>query len=114
MTSGNNASGKADILTLKGDLTIFRAAAIRLLLKESLHVSDEVHVILQEVTRVDLSCLQLLCSAHRTAAAAGKIMTLETPVPDILRKLMHQAGFRRQKACAFSPSTNCPCFDGGY
>lgn len=106
MTSIKNRAGKANNLTLTGDLTISRAADILSLLRESLQAGDEVRIILQEVSRVDLSCLQLLCSAHRTAAAAGKVLTLETPVPNVFRKLMRQAGF-------ISPNANCLFPDGG-
>ena len=108
-----NASGSSNVIRLTGDLTISRAAEILSLLKESIQARDEIRISLQEVTRIDLSCLQLLCSAHRTAAAKSKVLTLETPVPDALRKLIRQAGFKRRNGCAFSPNTNCLCFDGG-
>jgi len=113
MTSKKNAPGKSDTVTLTGDLTISRAAEILSLLKNSLQANDEVRITLRDVSRIDLSCMQLFCSAHRTAAAAGKVLTLEVPVPDVFRQLIRQTGFKRQKGCAFSPKTNCICFDGG-
>lgn len=113
MTSGKNETGKKNNLTLTGDLSISRAANILSLLKESLQEGDEVRIILHEISRVDLSCLQLLCSAHRTAATAGKVLTLAEPVPDLFRQLIRQTGFKRHKACALCSDTNCLCFDGG-
>lgn len=112
MTPKKNESRKAGTVALTGDLTITRAAEILSILKESLQANDEVRITLQDVSSVDLSCLQLLCSAHRTAAAAGQVLNLVAPVPEVLRQLIRQKGFKRQKNCAFSPKADCLCFDG--
>ncbi|MFH0724820.1 MAG: STAS domain-containing protein [Pseudomonadota bacterium] len=95
------------VLTLRGELTIARAEELKAALSESLQGAASVRIQLADVGAVDLSCLQLLCSAHRTAAVLGKSLTLEGEVPPMIRETMKYAGFTRQKGCAFSPHTNC-------
>ena len=95
------------VLTLKGELTVPHAEALKAMLSESLQGANRVRIELAEVSAVDLSCLQLLCSAHRTAASLGKTLTLGGEIPPMLRQAMKDAGFTRQKGCAFSPHTNC-------
>ena len=115
MTSNENTIGKIENLNLRGDLTISRSAEILSILSESLKKSDEVRISFRETSRIDLSCLQLLCAAHRTAAATGKVVTLEEPVPKEVRRLIHQTGFKRKNCCALNPNpkTGCLCSVGG-
>ena len=113
MPSKKNVPIILNTVNLTGNLTISRAVEILSLLNDSLESNDNVRIVLREVSNIDLSCLQLLCSAHRTAAAAGKELTLKTPLPDIFLQLIRQTGFNRQKGCVLSPNTNCLCFDGG-
>jgi anti-anti-sigma regulatory factor len=95
------------VLTLKGELTIARAEELKAALSESLQGAASVRIQLSDAGAIDLSCLQLLCSAHRTAAALGKSLTLEGEVPPMIRETMKYAGFTRRTGCAFSPLTNC-------
>jgi ABC-type transporter Mla MlaB component len=95
------------VLTLKGELTITHAETLKTMLSEALQDTNRVQVELAEVSAVDLSCLQLLCSAHRTAAALGKALTLGGEIPPMLHQAMKTAGFTRQKGCAFSSHTPC-------
>lgn len=107
------ADKKTESVVLSGDLSISRAAQLHALLKDRLLASDDVLISFEDVTGADLSCLQLLCSTHRTAAATGKRVLLEQPMPDLIRNLIHQAGFKRRNGCSFSPDTTCLCWEGG-
>jgi ABC-type transporter Mla MlaB component len=109
----NTKQRKVGDLTLTGELTISRAAELLAVLKETLGRNQEVLVRLSDVTALDVSCLQLLCSAHRTAAALNKVLALDGPLPERFRKIMQRAGFKRRNGCAFSPKTKCLCYDGG-
>lgn len=107
MNSEQESPDEGAVVTLKGELTIARAEELKAMLSELLQGSESVRIQLADVSAVDLSCLQLLCSAHRTAAALGKALTLHGEIPPLLRQVMKHAGFTRQKGCSFSPHTNC-------
>ena len=98
-----------EVLNLEGELTISRSIEILSILKESIHKSNDIRISLRDITGIDLSILQLLCSAHRTSAAMGKTISLESPVPAVFRQTVRQAGFKRRNGCAHSLNTNCLC-----
>jgi anti-anti-sigma factor len=107
MNSGKESPDDGHVVTLTGELTIARAEELKATLSELLQEVSNIRIRVADVSAVDLSCLQLLCSAHRTAAALGKALTLEGDMPPLLRQVMKLAGFTRRKGCSFSPHTNC-------
>jgi anti-anti-sigma factor len=69
-------SSDAMILRLEGECTMESATELKEVLLQGLDKSDKVLVNLEKVTEVDTSCLQLLCSALRTAAGQGKQVSI--------------------------------------
>ena len=99
-TSNDNDTGT---LRLEGDLTIERTTKLLEVLRHALAVSDRIVVEFGEVSTVDLSFLQLLCSAHRTAVAKGKQFFFAGDRPDFLSDAAEQAGFIRKRKCQMNP-----------
>lgn len=95
----NNAA----TLWLDGDLTIERAAELLDVCRQALAASDDISVAFDEVGAVDLSCLQLLCSAHRTAVLQGKQFCFADERPDFLSEAAERAGFIRKGKCQMNP-----------
>jgi len=94
-------------VVLPDDLTISTITDNKTLLMDALNAHEEIRIILRNIEAVDLTGLQLLCSAHRTAVAAGKKLVLSEPLPAPLRQAVRTAGFRRRSGCSFSPETGC-------
>ncbi len=94
-------------LTLSGELTIAHAVELKAAIREALDMTARVIVDLRSATGMDLSVLQLLCSAHRSAIGSGKRFELKgedvPPLPEIRRA----AGFARHRGCDFNPNENC-------
>ncbi len=112
MTSKKKSTQKAKVLKLTGDLTISRGEEILSQLRDAFEKNREVCVSLQEVESMDLSFLQLLCSAHRTAAVEKKTIVLEHSAPEMFQRVVKQAGFKRRSGCAYSPDGTCLCNQG--
>lgn len=108
-TTGKKTTVKEKAVNFSGDLTISRCDEILSQLREAFDHGKSVRISLQEVTAIDLSFLQLLCAAHRTAAAEKKEISIELPVPDLFRQSVRDAGFRRRDGCAHSNGTTCLC-----
>ncbi len=100
-------SGGMGILTIGGELTIERAAELRKMLIKSLEIADTVRIRLENVTAVDLSCLQLLCSAHRTALNLNKNLTLSSKMSQVFRQAVEDAGYFRLSGCAPDSYKSC-------
>ena len=107
MKSKTVPNEQAHVPLMTGDLTITQAENLKARLAAKLEGAQRIRIIISDVTAIDLSCLQLLCSAHRTAAAEGKQLILEEPLHPELCKLINQAGFKRKQGCSFNPDTQC-------
>lgn len=100
-------SAEAYVLKLKGNLTIERAHELKQALLEALRNNDRIAIDLEGITDVDLSCLQLLCSAHRTSLRLGKQLTLHGEQSEIFKMAVRDAGFPRILGCHEDPERGC-------
>lgn len=55
--------------------------------------NDTVVVSANKATSIDISVLQLLASAHKSAGAAGKTISLHAPNDGALRQALQRSGF---------------------
>ncbi len=100
-------SGNDGVLTLQGDLTIGEAEALKVALLKGLAQVDSVTVNLEQVTSIDLSCLQVFCSAHRTFDSAKKVLSFYRQGLVPFEQTLRLAGFIREKLCDLKPNTAC-------
>lgn len=101
------------IVISSGDnLTIETAADFKRLLQEGLEVSQNVSIEFEPGVKIDITGLQLLCSACRTAAAKGKIFSCQGPHPQSLEEIIETCGARRQAICKLNMNSNCQWFGG--
>ena len=81
-------------LTISGDLMIERSADLQKILIEALDKGDHLELDLKEVTRVDVSCLQLLCAANRSFHDIRRDLILKSDkVTDRFRKILCNTGY---------------------
>lgn len=88
-------SSGAMVLKLEGKCTVEYAKELKAALLEGLDKSDTVLVDFAGVTEVDISCLQLLCSALGPSAERGKSVSIGADVPEQFRRLATDAGYLR-------------------
>lgn len=92
-------SGSA-VLNFSGRLTVANIARCHAALRSALVQARLVSVAFGDVLAADLSLLQLLCAAHRSAAVGGGELTISGHVPTLLVTLAERAGAER---CAGGP-----------
>lgn len=100
-------SGDRTMLALSGECTIECAKDLAKALLEALSSRDRLVVNFEGVEAVDLSCLQILCSAHRSAVKAGKTLMFHPARPDALFRAALDAGYVRTTACRKNPGGKC-------
>jgi anti-anti-sigma regulatory factor len=105
------SAGKSTV-KLMGEWTIERAGELKGMLSEGLEGGECIVVDVEEIENVDLSCLQLLCAAHRASLREGKLLTLGGKRPDQFRKRVHEAGFSRALGCHKDPGKSCLWIEG--
>lgn len=99
--------GKVGVLRMDGELTMQNAGEFKEALMRSLEKTKEVVLDLEKVTKVDLSFLQLLCSAHRTSVKLKKSLMIGSNCPDIIKRSVEDAGFSRHEGCHLGKDKSC-------
>ncbi|HWR98332.1 MAG TPA: STAS domain-containing protein [Candidatus Methanoperedens sp.] len=80
------------VVTLAGRLTVAEGVRCREVLLGALAAAPRVAVAFGVVESADLSVLQLLCAAHRGAAAAGAGIALAGEAPPAVARLAARVG----------------------
>lgn len=93
MTVETKRSDERTVITLSGELNVRSAAQLRVALDESISSSGSVEIEFADVKTADLSLLQLLCSAERTARTSGKKLVIGGEIPDIVIGLFKRTGY---------------------
>lgn len=100
-------SGDKRAVFLDNNLTLPHAEAMKKAFLRALVEADDVTIRFDKVQDVDLSCLQLICSAHRSAVRLKKRIVVEGVAPDALRKAADAAGYLRFKGCKLDCDRSC-------
>jgi ABC-type transporter Mla MlaB component len=100
-------SAETGVLRLKGSWTIERAHELKQALVEALKGDDPFVIDLKGLAEADLSCLQLLCSAHRTSLRLGKQLELNQEKSGAFKRVVRDAGFVRTLGCHQDPHKSC-------
>lgn len=98
---------KSGSLVLSDELTVAQAGAIREALSESLGKVSSLTVDITGASEVDLSFLQLLCSAHLTATNKGKRIALAGRSNKAMQKALNEAHYRRPVGCILENQKDC-------
>jgi anti-anti-sigma regulatory factor len=100
-------TGNKGVVTVDGDATLQQAEELRRVLIKALVDADEVSLDMDKVEKVDLSCLQLLCSAHRSATRFKKKFAFSGCPPQALREAVEASGFSRVTGCRLDCDKSC-------
>lgn len=110
-----NSSYREDgeIVILSGDrLTIETATDFARLLREALDASKKVALEFEPEMAIDITGLQIICSACKTAVAGEKSFSYHGPQPEALAALISASGAERHAACKHNNGLTCIWFGG--
>ena len=94
---------------LEGDLTLQNSTAIRELFARSIAGrSKDITFSFKDVGDVDLSFVQILCAAHRTAHDKGIKISFSGCWPESFTNLISEAGLNEHVGCVSDCSIECP------
>lgn len=95
------------VLKFEGRCTVERAHELKAILSESLQGHEAIVIDLEALTEVDLSCLQILCAAHRLSLRLNKRLQLGAERPEVFDRAVRTAGFARTLGCHKDPNMTC-------
>lgn len=107
MTSQFQQSAGSRVLTFSGKLTGGHVGEMRTALVQALINFDHVEMDFSAVTEVDLFCLQLLCSLHRTSLRLNKRVNFIGSQPAKFRETLEEAGYSRVTGCGLDREHSC-------
>lgn len=93
----------ATLLKLQGELGVEAAAQLRQTLLDAFEKNDQLLLDCAETTAIDLFCLQLLCSAHRTSVAWDKQLSFQGDLSPAVKDAQIRSGFNRHMGCSLCP-----------
>jgi anti-anti-sigma regulatory factor len=98
--------GKTRILNAHGTLAIEDAEALKKSLVSCIDKANEVIFDIEGMEDVDLSCLELMCSAHKTAERSEKKILIKGSPSAALWNSIEDAGYFSRSVCE-TGSENC-------
>lgn len=107
MAFGLVKTNKEGVLAVEGALTVSRIAEVREELLEAFKLSAKVVLDLRAVTEIDLSALQLCCSAHKTAKKTEKTFELIDSSTGVAKNTAGMNGYLRQTGCSIDQDKTC-------
>lgn len=101
------------IVITSGDrLTIENAGVFTQLVREALEASQNVTLEFEADVEMDITGVQVLCSACKSAAAAGTSFSYRGPLPQGMADIIIASGAERHALCKHNNDSNCIWFGG--
>lgn len=94
-------------LNCKGEMTIVRIADFKKTIEDILPGSKEVFIDLMAVTDMDISFLQLLCSANKTFEQQKIPFSLKGNLTEMMQQILLDAGYDFDEKYSDTSCKNC-------
>lgn len=95
------------VLTIEGSINIQNAEELKSNLIRAFQAGDKISVNVERLEDIDISCLELFCSAHLTSVALKKTISFCSRIPGTFRKKLTDTGFIRHTGCMHDKYRNC-------
>ncbi len=95
------------ILALSGDLTVLHAHEIKKQIEDTLNISNGLILDLSDAKDIDITFLQILCAAHKSAVNNNKSIEIDKDSFRLIEKSLYRTGFIRQMGCLRENKNDC-------
>lgn len=101
------------VMRLEGELTIQYAGRLKEMLMKTISELKELSLNLEGVTGIDIACMQVLCSAHKTCLAANKSFAVHGRVTPSFERSVQDSGYATMAGCHADSQHTCLWVIGG-
>ena len=113
MSLNSSVRENGEIIITSGDrLTIENAAVFLRIVREALETSNNVAIEFEPSVEIDITGVQILCSACKSAAVSGKTFSFHPPRPQALEDIVTSCGAERHAVCKHNNDSACIWFGG--
>lgn len=114
MPLNSSVRENGEIIISSGDrLTVETAADFARLASEALAASDKVAMEFDPALRIDITGVQIICAACKSAAVSGKSFSYHGLQPPGLAEMIAASGAERSTVCKHNNASSCVWFGGG-
>ncbi|MBF0539778.1 MAG: STAS domain-containing protein [Nitrospirae bacterium] len=106
ITYNENEDGSG-VLSLTGELVLANVDDIKNALLSAIGSTNNLRLNIIDVIDIDLSCIQLLCAAHRFAIRQKKQLSFDLQPHELLREAVRVTGVARHKGCILDVNDSC-------
>lgn len=115
MPLNSSCRENGEIIISSGDrLTIENASDFARIIHEALNSSKNVAIEFESALEVDITGLQLICSACKSAAAKGCSFSYHGRMPPSLTEMIVASGAARHAICRHNNDSTCIWFGGAH
>src|SRR5436190_1988881 len=82
-------------VSMEGQLIIRDGNTIKKELTDALNNSQDLEVVLKNITKIDLAILQLLIALQKSAAMLDKNLSFDIELPEHLQTIIHNSGLEK-------------------
>jgi anti-anti-sigma regulatory factor len=113
MPLNSSVRENGEIIITSGDrLTIENAADFARLAREAMEASNVVAIEFEPAVEIDITGIQIICSACKSAAQSGKTFSYSGPQPQALADIITSSGAERHAICKHNNDSTCIWFGG--
>ncbi len=106
-TTASDVQPETRIISIAGNMTIPHISGIRDELLRELEAAEQAVLELGAISSIDVTGLQLLCSAHRSFVKKGKLIAIPGLRSDSVRTAAESAGLPRNVCCVADSKCDC-------
>ncbi|HQM21027.1 MAG TPA: STAS domain-containing protein [Deltaproteobacteria bacterium] len=107
----DRGAGEGNLLVLRGALTIEAASRLRGALLKAYESQSALELDVRALESIDLACVQVLCSAHRTFHRVGRDIAIAGEITDGVRSALRAMAIDPE-VCDSSRVSVCPWKEG--
>ena len=100
-------NGKIGEISISGDMVIQHVTELKNYLLDEFKNYGRLKVDIENVSSIDLSHLQLLCSTHKFALKQNKHFELGDKIQDSCKDKFRLSGMFNHLGCDFNENSNC-------
>ncbi len=114
MPLNSSVRENGEIIVTSGEfLTIETAAEFSRIVCEALEASKNVAIEFDPAVEIDITGVQVLCAACKSAAQGGNEFSYRGPQPRALAEIIISSGAERNAVCKHNNNSTCVWFGGG-
>lgn len=113
MPLNSSVRENGEIIVTSGDrLTIENAAEFSRIIREAFEASKSIAIEFEPAVEIDITGIQIICSACKSAALSGNTFSYHGKRPQALADIISSSGAERHAVCKHNNDSTCVWFGG--